>query len=143
MLIAIIGESCVGKSTLAERLKTKTAAEIISGKDYLRMAKSEGEAIKLFKEKLCAAVDGENVIYVISEREHIALLPEGAIKVVVTCDLALIKERFKARMRGVLPPPVEQMLERKHGIFDSEPCAIRVDTTDADVDALCDKILAL
>ena len=118
MLIAIIGENCAGKSTLAEAVKTELGGEVITGKDYLRMAKSEAEAERLFREKLKNAVDGENVIYVISEKEHIALLPEGAVRVLVYCDLGTIKERFRARMRGNLPLPVEKMLENKHGAFD-------------------------
>ena len=118
MVIAIIGENCAGKSTLAEAVKAELGGEVITGKDYLRMAKSEAEAEKLFREKLKNAVDGENVIYVISEKEHIALLPEGAVRVLVYCDLDTIKERFRARMRGNLPLPVEKMLENKHGAFD-------------------------
>ena len=141
MLIAIIGENCVGKSTLAERLKTKIAAEVISGKDYLRMAKSESEAVMLFKAKLASAVEGENIIYIISEKEHLALLPDKAVKVVVTAELELIKERFKARMRGILPPPVEQMLERKHGMFNNEPCSFKINTAKDDTDALCEQII--
>ncbi|MDO4847955.1 MAG: hypothetical protein Q3968_07495 [Clostridiaceae bacterium] len=77
MLIAIIGENCSGKSTLAEKIKDSIGAEIISGKDYLRMAKSESEATVLFKEKLSESVNGENIVYVITQAEHLALLPEA------------------------------------------------------------------
>lgn len=35
------------------------------------MAKSESEAALLFREKLKDAITGENIIYVISEKEHI------------------------------------------------------------------------
>ena len=52
MIIGIIGENCTGKSTLAEALKQAFGAEVYSGKDYLRLAKSEGEAAALFREKL-------------------------------------------------------------------------------------------
>jgi len=120
MLIAIIGESCVGKSTLADILKQRLNAEVFTGKDYLRMAKNEAIAKKLFEKKLAASVGGENIIYVISEKEHLALLPEGAVRVLMTADLPLILERFTVRMRGALPPPVKAMLEKKHGIFDAE-----------------------
>ena len=119
MVIGIIGENCSGKSTLAEEIKKTIGAEIVTGKDYLRMAKSESEAVFLFKEKLNSAVTGENVIYVISEKEHIGLLPDGAVKILVKTDIDTIKERFKARMHGNLPAPVEQMLVRKHGMFDN------------------------
>ena len=47
MVFGIIGENCSGKSTLAERIKETLGGEIITGKDYLRMAKSESEAVSL------------------------------------------------------------------------------------------------
>jgi ABC-type uncharacterized transport system ATPase component len=128
MLIAIIGENCAGKSTLAEAAKTEIGGEVITGKDYLRMAKSAAEAETLFCERLkSAAAEGENLIYVISEKEHIALLPEGAVRVLVYCDLDTIKARFRARMRGNLPLPVEKMLEAKHGAFDGGEYNYRFD----------------
>ena len=129
MMIAIIGENCAGKSTLAEAVKTELGGEVITGKDYLRMAKSEAEAERLFREKLqnAAAGAGESIIYVISEKEHITLLPEGAVRVLVYCDLDTIKERFRARMRGNLPLPVEKMLEAKHGAFDGGEYEYRFD----------------
>ena len=34
MLIAIIGENCVGKSTLANKINKKLNARIYSGKDF-------------------------------------------------------------------------------------------------------------
>ena len=76
MVFGIIGENCSGKSTLAEKIKTEFGAEIITGKDYLRMAKSESEAVSLFREKLRRAVSGENIIYVIADPEHVELLPD-------------------------------------------------------------------
>ena len=52
MVIGIIGENCSGKSTLAEKIGSRFNAEIITGKDYLRMAKSQSEAEALFRAKL-------------------------------------------------------------------------------------------
>ena len=40
-MIAIIGESCTGKTTLAQMLKEKLNAQFFAGKDYLRLAKNE------------------------------------------------------------------------------------------------------
>lgn len=132
MIIGIIGENCTGKSTLAEALKQAFGAEVYSGKDYLRLAKSESEAASLFKKKLCRAVEGEPLVYVIAEPEQLSLLPKGAVKILCTADLDTIKERFKARMHGVLPPPVVQMLERKHGLFDSGDYFLRYDGAHGD-----------
>ena len=119
MVIGIIGENCSGKTTLAHEIERAIGAEIISGKDYLRMAGSESEAIRLFKEKLCGAVSGDNIIYIISEPYQVDLLPDGAVRILVSADLNTIKERFRARMHGNLPAPVERMLERNHGMFDN------------------------
>lgn len=136
MLIGIIGESCTGKSTLAEKLKRQMNAEIYTGKDYLRLAKNEAIAQKLFIKKLESAKDGETIIYVIAEKEHLALLPEGAIRVLMTADLDLIVERFTQRMHGTLPPPVKMMLEKKHGVFDAVQCDYRIHNGE-DSDAVC------
>ena len=127
MLIAIIGENCVGKSTLANKLNEKLGAKIFSGKDYLRLEKNPSAAMETFKAALQASVDGDNIIYIITEKEHIQLLPEGAFKIVLTEELNVIKARFKERMRGNLPMPVEKMLEAKHGMYDALDCNIKLD----------------
>lgn len=141
MVIGIFGESCTGKSTLAEKLKEKIGAEVYTGKDYIRLAKNEQIAKKLFSKKLEDSVNGENIIYVISEKEHLTLLPEGAFRVLVTADIETIKERFKSRMRGVLPPPVEMMLQKKHGCFDKEKCDIHMVSETDDMDKIIGAIL--
>ena len=120
MVIAIFGESCTGKSTLAEMLKDRLGAEIYTGKDYLRLAKNESMAKMQFR-KLLSNANETNIIYVIAEKPHLDLLPENAFRVLVTADLELIKTRFAARMRGNLPAPVAQMLEKNHGSFDAVP----------------------
>ena len=127
MLIAIIGENCVGKSTLANKINEKLGAKIFSGKDYLRLEKNPTAAIETFKATLQASVDGDNIIYIITEKEHIQLLPEGAFRIVLTADLDTIKARFKERMRGNLPMPVEKMLETKHGMYDALDCNVKLD----------------
>ena len=140
MVIGIFGESCTGKSTLANKMAACIPCEVVSGKDYLRLAKSEAEAKALFQKKLQAAVDGENIIYVIAEKEHLALLPDGAKRILVTADLEVIKSRFAQRMRGNLPAPVAAMLEKKHGCFDAEPHDIHVISGETDLDAVVQSV---
>ena len=140
MVIGIIGENCSGKSTLAEAIRKEIDAEIITGKDYLRMARSENEAAALFREKLEKAVCGEHIIYVISEAEHIAFLPEDAVRILVSADMETIRERFKARMHGHLPEPVARMLERKHGVFDNGSYDYRFDGVCGDAAVLCEAL---
>ena len=142
MLIAIFGESCTGKSTLAEKLKASLGAEVYTGKDYLRLAKNESIAKVMFQKRLAAAVSGESIIYVISEKEHLALLPEGTVRILVTAELELIKARFAQRMRGTLPAPVAAMLEKKHGCFDAEPHDIHVVSGETDLDTVSMEIAA-
>lgn len=137
MLIAVFGESCTGKSTLAEKLAISLPCEIVTGKDYLRLAKNENIARELFQKKLAASVDGEDMIYVIAEREHLALVPEGAVRILVTADLDTIKARFAQRMRGNLPAPVAAMLEKKHGCFDDEPHAFHFVSGETNAEDLC------
>ena len=140
MVIGIIGENCAGKSTLAGELQKAFGGEVVTGKDYLRLAKSEAEAETLFRKKLAEAVGAGSIIYVISEEEHLRLLPEGAVKILVTADLETIRERFRARMRGNLPPPVAQMLEKKHGRFDGGSYDFRFDGVKGDPGALCEAL---
>ncbi len=140
MVIGIIGESCTGKSTLAEQLKETLGGEIYTGKDYLRLAKNEAIAAKLFQKKLRDAVEGENLFYVISEEEHLALLPEGAVRILVTADLEEIKARFAQRMHGNLPAPVAAMLERKHGCFDAVAHDIHVISGETDPETVCAEV---
>ena len=140
MVIGIIGENCSGKSTLAESIKQALGGEIVTGKDYLRLAKSESEARTVFQKKLKNAVSGSNVIYVISEPEHLTLLPEEAVRILVHADLDTIKARFRNRMRGNLPAPVAEMLEKKHGVFDGGDYDYRYDGVSGDPSALCEAL---
>ena len=142
MLIAVIGENCSGKSTLARKIQSVLGGEIVAGKDYLRMAKSESEATVLFKEKLKNAIAGETLIYVITEADLIRLLPDEAVRILVYADLETIKARFRERMHGNLPAPVAQMLERKHGMFENGEYEYRFDGTSPDADRLCEELKA-
>ena len=142
MVIGIFGESCTGKSTLAEKIAGSIPCEVYTGKDYLRLAKNENIAKVLFQKKLTAAVTGENIIYVISEMEHLPLLPEGALRILATADLELIKSRFAQRMRGNLPAPVAAMLEKKHGCFDEVPHDIHVVSGKSDLCWVLNQILS-
>ena len=128
MLIAIIGENCVGKSTLANKINETLNAKIYSGKDYLRLEKNPSMALEKFKTILKEAVIGDSIIYLITEKEHLSLLPEGAFKIVLTAELEVIKERFKERMRGNLPLQLEKMLEAKHGMYDNLKCDLKLDS---------------
>ena len=116
MVIGIFGESCTGKSTLADKIARK---------------------------KMEDAISGENILYVISEKEHLPLLPEGALRILVTAELEMIKSRFAERLRGNLPAPVAAMLEKKHGCFDAEPHDIHVVSGGTDLDTVVEDVRAI
>ena len=141
MVIGILGESCTGKSTLAGKIASSIPCEIYTGKDYLRLAKNKTIAKGLFQKKLTTALSGENIIYVISEKEHLPLLPEGTLRILITAELEVIKSRFAQRMRGNLPAPVANMLEKKHGCFNTCPHDIHVISGKTDLDTVVAQIL--
>lgn len=116
MVIALIGGSCVGKSTLADALAKQLQAKVFTGKDYVRLAKSEADARRAFAVYLKDAA--EPVIYVVSEIDQLELLPEKCVRVLMSAPIQVVKERFAQRTGGKLPPPVAAMLEKKHDMFD-------------------------
>jgi adenylate kinase family enzyme len=143
-----MGQSCTGKSTLADQMKTKFGAEVYSGKDYMRMAKNENEAWKIFYKLLeNASIDKspENVlIYVITEKEHLNKLSslEGVKTVKFTASLEIIKERFTQRMRGNLPIPVEKKLEIQYKEWEMEKGDLVIDTSqNIDVDEQIESLI--
>ena len=85
MVVGIIGESCTGKSTLAEKLRVILNAEVYTGKDYLRLAKNENMAKKIFQNKMSEATFELPIIYVVSEKEHLELLPENFCEFSLLC----------------------------------------------------------
>jgi len=118
MVICLMGESCTGKSTAADMIRKETGAIIFTGKDYVKLAKNEVEAKKAFKVLLESQVNASEIIlYVVTEKEDLILVPENAIRILFAADVDVIKERFRTRMRGNLNPAVEKMLERKAGLF--------------------------
>ena len=126
MVIAIFGESCVGKTTLADAIKDELSARVYTGRDYLRLRKNADYAKEAFIKLLSDSVNGDNIIYVISEKSQLELLPEAALRILMTADIETIKSRFAPRCGGTLPLPVARMLERKHGEWDEVPCHMHV-----------------
>ena len=94
----------------------------------------------LFRKKLKG---DKTILYVISEKELLALLPDSCIRVLITASLDTIKTRFSARMHGNLPAPVAAMLERKYGQFEKEAHDLRIDTDLTSSEEACAQILAL
>ena len=131
MIIAIFGENCVGKTTLANAIKKELNARVFTGRDYLRLRKNAEYAKNAFRDLLKEHLHSEeNIIYVIGERSQLELLPSGSLKILLTADIEIIKSRFAVRCGGFLPPPVAMMLERKHGSWDDVPYDIHLTEQD-------------
>jgi len=142
MVIGIFGASCTGKSSVAEEISKRSNARVFTGKDYFKLATSEAEAKRQFIDLLSANETGNDIIiYVITEKEHLAFLPQKAIRVYMTADIETIKERFSKRMNGSLPPPVAAMIEKMHTLFDGETYDLKIENVDRDVSDICDSIL--
>jgi len=142
MVIGIFGISCTGKSTIAGEISNRINATIYTGKDYLRLAKNEADARKIFIELLNESIDSDNnIVYVISEIDHLSLLPDNALRVFTTADIDVIKERFSKRMNGVLPPPVATMLENAYDMFANEHYDVKIDTSTESIAENCNRIM--
>ena len=142
MVICLFGENCTGKSSVANELATRINAKCVTGKDYLRLAKSEADAKNAFIAFLAQhLLSDQTLIYIASEPDQLDLLPAGSFRVLVTAELSAIKQRFAARMGGKLPAPVEAMLERKHGMFDAFPHELHVHTNHTTAGDAAEEIL--
>ena len=146
MVLIFVGPSCAGKSSAAEKVKEKMGAEIYSGKDYLRLAKNEGEAWKLFCGKIENASGKEkeeSLIFVCTERDLYERLKgqPGLFTIGFSADPGVIKRRFAERMRGNLPKPLEMMLEKQIAAWESVEADLLLDSTRESSEELAGKIL--
>lgn len=130
-----MGQSCTGKSTMVDKVKAIGDVEVYTGKDYLRMAKSESVAWELFYEKLLNAASNKDsskgtIIYLITEKTQLKRIIdiEGSYKVKFTAPLDTIKSRFSQRMNGKLPQPVEKMLNNQYEEWENIKGDINVNT---------------
>ena len=142
MVICLFGENCTGKSSIANELAARLDAKCMTGKDYLRFAKSEAAAKNAFSALLAEhLVSDQPLIYIASEPDQLDLLPAGSFRVLITAELSAIQQRFAARMGGKLPAPVEAMLERKHGMFDAFPHELHIHTDHTTTENAVEEIL--
>ena len=147
MLYVFMGPSCSGKSTAAEIVGKRTGAQIYSGKDYLRLAKAEGEAWRIFQEKMVEAAGHgkeESLIFVCTEKELFdrLSLQEGFFTVRFTAAPEDIKRRFGERMRGNLPKPLEMMLEKQMNLWEEIESRLLVDSSSESPEEAAKRVLS-
>lgn len=147
MLFIFMGASCTGKSSSADELKELIDVQVYTGKDYLRMAKNEAEAWKIFSEKLMEASNNkdlscQSIIYVVSEKNILPKLQSinDVIIIKFTADSDVVKSRFAARMKGNLPNPLEKMLERQLTDWKDIDADLCIDTTNEEIKEVAKKI---
>lgn len=134
MLFLFIGPSCSGKSSVAGELSTMIHSEIFSGKDYLRLAKNETDAWKMFQTRLLKATESNHknsLIYVVSDKNILLKLDSigGANRVKFTAGIDTLKERFGKRTGGLVPPSVEAMLKRQIADWDNTLADIEINSS--------------
>lgn len=147
MVYLFMGPSCSGKSTVAKAFQNQLSLTIYEGKDYLRLAKNQGQAYACFSDILLKASESEasHVIYVITEPKELERLPQDASmkKVRFTAEVDHIKDRFKKRMHGQLPPPVEKMIQKQMESFQDLRADLVLNTSEETPEVMVEKLLQL
>ena len=143
MLIVIAGERCTGKSALARAIMEKIHAEFFAGRDYVRLAPTEPEAVDKFQLLLAEKQHSEDyVIFLLTEPDLYNLVPPGSFVVMCRSRLETSKARFAKQMPdGELSPAIAAMLERQRGSFDRIPHSLTLDTDGADLSLLAVEVL--
>ena len=141
-----MGPSCSGKSTAGEIVGKRTGAKIYSGKDYLRLAKAEGEAWRVFQEKMVEAAGHgkeESLIFVCTEKELFDRISvkENIFTVRFTATPEDIKRRFAERMHGNLPKPLEMMLEKQMHLWEGIEAKLLVNSSSESPEDAAESIL--
>ena len=139
-----------GGALLEPRENLTVSLERLTREEMEELFTREGFALVVDATHPYAAAVTENIAAACERTgtEYLRLLrssagdAEGAVRVLVTAELKTIKERFAARMRGNLPPPVAAMLERNHGSFDKEPHRFHVVSGETELEGICGEIAA-
>ena len=130
MVIALIGGRCCGKSDLAKAICDKVLARLFTGRSYMELADSEPEARAAFRQLLEQAQHTEDyVIYIVTDRELMELLPPRCLRVLCKASLKTVKARFSAQMQEPLTSAMAAMLKKQYDSFDDCPHDLRVDPT--------------
>jgi len=148
MLLIFFGPSCSGKSTVATIIAARTKAELWAGKDYLRLARHEPEAKKLFTDMLRSASGKPDfalgsIIYVVTDLAQADFVIEGDTVTTVkfTASPEVLQGRFRKRAGGQLPPGVAEMLDRQAQQSGTEKAQLKFDTSQMHPEIIADAIM--
>ena len=142
MVIALIGGRCCGKSALAKAICDKVHAEVYTGCSYRELAPEESDARQRFRTLLAEAQYTEDfVIYLVTDKALLSVLPERCLRVLCKAQLKTVKERFAAQMGEPLSFSMSAMLERQYNSFDDCAHSLRLDPTADDPQLLAVQVL--
>ncbi|HBT18693.1 MAG TPA: hypothetical protein DEA52_01400 [Clostridiaceae bacterium] len=81
----------------------------------------------------------------ITEPKELERLPQDASmkKVRFTAEVDHIKDRFKKRMHGQLPPPVEKMIQKQVESFQDLKADLVLNTSEETPEVMVEKLLQL
>ena len=142
MVIALIGGRCCGKSALAKAICEKVHAELFTGRSYMDLDPNETRARMIFRGLLMEEQFTDSyVIYIVTERELMELLPPRCLKVLCKANLKTVMARFSDQMQAPLTPAMTAMLKKQYNSFDDCPHDLSVDPTWYDPDLLAVAVL--
>ena len=142
MVIALIGGRCCGKSALAKAICEKVHAELFTGRSYMDLDPNETRARMIFRGLLMEEQFTDSyVIYIVTEKELMELLPPRCLKVLCKANLKTVMARFSDQMQAPLTPAMAAMLKKQYNSFDECPHDLSVDPTWYDPDLLAVAVL--
>lgn len=149
MFIMFVGPSCGGKSSTAKVFQEKFGLKIYTGKDYLRLAKSETDAWKVFTEICQTAKENKqlcshSVIYIASETDKFSDLAKiSSFTVHFDASQEILEKRFAPRTGGFVPPPIKKMIEKQKNNWLAVEADFHIDTTESTADYSAEKVLQM
>ena len=150
MLLLFIGPSGSGKSSVARLIAQRIGCKVWTGRDYLRLARSQDEAKKTFRDMLESASELEtfsagSIIYVIGNPDDLdddlrAFPCYRCLR--FNAVLSVLSRRFAQRMgQQPLPAALLSALERQRNRFAAFPADKEFDTTNADAASTASEVL--
>ena len=142
MVIALIGGRCCGKSALAKAICDKVHAALFTGRSYMELDPDEPTARARFRQLLLGEQFTDSyVIYIVTDRELMELLPPRCLKVLCKANIKTVMARFSEQMQEPLTPAMTAMLKKQYNSFDECPHDLSVDPTWYDPDLLAVAVL--
>jgi hypothetical protein len=148
MLLVFFGPSCSGKSTVAQIIAERTGATVWAGGDYLRLAKTEPEARKIFLDLLRSAAGkpdlaAGSIIFIVTDPGRIdpGIDRNQALTVKFTAHTDALQSRFRKRNGGQLPDGVTDMLDRQLQQARAATADLKFDTSQMHPEIIADAIL--